>query len=61
MVFAKALCVVLLLCRANFGDARSSGNETISEKRTALSPKAHDLTQSVRRMEIEEIINSKWS
>ena len=60
MVLAKALCVVLLLHRANFGDSKSLINETISEKRTAnlaLAPhpyelqaqqKTSDLTQHVR-------------
>ena len=66
MVLAKALCVVLLLHWANFGDSRNLINETISEKRTAnvaLAPHPHevqaqqktsDLTQHVRKVQIKQ-------
>jgi hypothetical protein len=42
MIFATALCVVLLLYSASFGDSRSLKNDTDSEKRTVnLPPPPH--------------------
>jgi hypothetical protein len=37
MIFAKALCVVLLLYSASFGDSQSLKNDTDSEKRTVIN------------------------
>ena len=37
MIFATALCVVLLLYSASFGDSQSLKNDTDSEKRTVIN------------------------
>ena len=50
MVFAKALCVVLLVYSASFGEIRSLKNDSNPEKRVELEKSPKQIAYEIEKM-----------